>query len=102
MFDKNNRYMTKGISNELPLELQLLLWGYIDDLNNADKKMDYLQVFKLTREVINGRTVQKITHEQEQPPYKKEHILFTDEMVSLKIYVIDDNTHSTMLLASEY
>ena len=49
-----------------------------------------------------GRRVQKIVHTQEQPPYEKEYILLTDEIVTEKVFVIDDETHHTFLLAEEY
>jgi hypothetical protein len=47
-----------------------------------------------------------LTHSQEQPEYKKEYKYpLKDEFKALnhvKIYVIDDITHSTMLLSREY
>ena len=49
-----------------------------------------------------GRRAQKIVHTQEQPPYEKEYILLTDEIVTEKVFVIDDETHHTFLLAEEY
>jgi len=48
----------------------------------------------------NGK--QKITHTQEVPEYKKEYIFNTGTVITAKIFVIDDKTHSTMLLAEEY
>ena len=44
----NQRYVTRGISNELPLMLQIILWGLIDTMEVAEK--DYLQVFCLSNE----------------------------------------------------
>ena len=46
---------------------------------------------------------QKIEHIQEDPCYKREYLLQTDTpLLVCKIFVIDDGTHSTMLLAEEY
>ena len=46
---------------------------------------------------------QKITHIQEEPEYKREYLLQTDASIFIgKIFVIDDEAHSTMLLAEEY
>ena len=59
---------------------------------------DYLQVFYLSAE--NGR--QKIKHIQEVPECTKEYYLNSDKPVTEKIFVIDDETHSTMILANEY
>ena len=92
----NPRYATRGISSTLPLMLQIILWGLIDTMEVVEK--DYLQIFTLASE--NGK--QKIVHEQEQPEYRKEYLFPADEPVNAKIFVIDDETHSTMLLAEEY
>lgn len=32
MFKKENRYMTKEIAENLPVEIAILLWDLIDDL----------------------------------------------------------------------
>ena len=92
----NQRYVTRGISNELPLMLQIILWGLIDSMEVVEK--DYLQVFCLSAE--SG--IQKIIHKQEHPEYSKEYLFPSEAPITAKIFVIDDETHSTMLLAEEY
>ena len=93
---KNKRYITSGVDSKADLLLQLFMWSCIDRL---DVPKDYLQVFKLTLE--DGK--QKITHIQEQPEYKREHLIVSDAPVFIgTIFVIDDEDHSTMLLAEEY
>ena len=47
-------------------------------------------------------TGQHIVHTQEQPPYRYELDVHCKCAIDAKVYVIDDKTHSTMLLASEY
>ena len=94
MFDKS-RYLTKGVQTEIPFELRLFMWACIE---NMPSPKDYLQVFRLT--VSDGN--QMITHEQEQPEYKKDYVLNLREPITQKIYVIDDGDYSTMLLAEEY
>lgn len=59
---------------------------------------DYLQVFRLQK---TGQG-QRITHTQEQPPYSRELFVPCVDAVNAKLFVIDDGTHSTMLLAEEY
>lgn len=59
---------------------------------------DYLQVFSLS--VENGK--QRIIHAQEIPEYSKEYVFNTGTSITDKVFVIDDKTHSTMLLANEY
>lgn len=91
----NQRYLTKGVQAEIPLELQLFMWGCIDKL---PEKRDYFQVFKL--ENLEG--IQKITHFSEQPTYHREYLIPTGNPITSKIYIIDSDIYSTMLLSSEY
>ena len=93
---KNKRFATRGVAEKVPPLLQLFMWQCIDGMPTPK---DYLQVFKLSTE--DGK--QKITHIQEQPDYKQEYLLNSDASVCIcKIFVIDDESHSTMLLAEEY
>ena len=71
------------------------MWKAID---NMKIEKDYLQVFNFTAE--KGK--QKIEHIQEVPEYKKKYLLNADTIFIGKIFVIDDDDHSTMLLAEEY
>ena len=96
----NARYVTSGIAAEIPEPLQLMLWSMIETM--VVEKKDYLQVFELDIGLDNKQPIQKITHTQEVPVYKKEYYLKSDIPMKEKIFVIDDETHSTMLLASEY
>lgn len=96
MFNKE-RYLTRGVSNEIPLEIQILLWSMIDGLN---VKKDYLQVFEIEPMDVN---LLKIEHRQEVPRYKKEIVVINVRISSkVKIFVIDDGVYSTMMLSSEY
>ena len=94
MFSKE-KYLTRGVQAEIPLELQLFMWECIT--NMLDPK-DYLQVFRLS--VSDG--VQIVAHEQEEPEYSKKYRLNTGTSVTQKVYVIDEGEYSTMLLAEEY
>ena len=93
MFNKEKRYVTGGIDERVPLELQCLMWASIEArIFFADEKID--------DEVL------ALHHEQEQPPilnvhytnYRPEY----EEILHEKIFVIDDGDHSTMLFAYEY
>lgn len=95
MFE-NKRFITKGIAENIDPLLQLFLWQCID---NMPHPKDYLQIFTLEPE--KGKL--KIKHCQEEPDYKQEYLLSADAPFYIgKIFVIDDKTHSTMLLAEEY
>lgn len=101
MFD-NNRYMTSGIQQEIPVELQAFMWGCIDDLRKQGRELDYLQVFELDRERSVDVFFQKIIHRQEVPNYEKTYYMFSEETVKEKVFVIDSGEYSTMLLSSDY
>ena len=88
MFDKE-RYLTRGVSKEIPFEVQLQLWSMIDEIT---VKKDYLQVFEI--EPIKDNLL-KIEHRQEVPKYKK-------EIIVRKLFVIDEGDYSTMMLSEEY
>jgi len=92
----NQHYCTSGISERLPIMTQIFLWGLIETMEVPEQ--DYLQVF--TFSVENGQ--QKILHEQEYPEYSAEHLFPSTDPIEGKIFVIDDETHSTMLFAEEY
>ncbi len=92
---ETNRYLTCGVDNTIPLELQLFLWDCVDRL---PEPKDYLQVFELRP----MGTMQSITHTSEAPEYRMEYLIPSDVPIAEKLYIIDDGDHSTMLLASEY
>ena len=92
MFE-NQKFLTHGITAQLPLWMINMLWLMI-----LTSEKDYLQVFTLTK----TPTDQHIVHEQEQPLYRYELDVPCDDAVDAKVFVIDDLTHSTMLLAEEY
>ena len=95
MFE-NSKFLTRGIETEIPPWLIHLMWYMILTMETDEK--DYLQVFNLTK----TPTGQHIIHTQEQPPYRYELDVSCPDAVDAKLFVIDDKTHSTMLLASEY
>ena len=95
MLFQNPHYLTRGVDAEIPLELQLFLWSCIDRL---PEERDYFQVFKL--EALEE--MQRISHTSEQPEYHMEYIIPTEKPITAKLYVIDSEEYSTMLLAEEY
>ena len=91
----NKWYITRGAAEKIPVWLQRLIWFAVSE----DYDKDYLQVFEAR--TVNGETT--LIHSQEEPPFKKTYNLkVVNEPVDLKIYVIDDGLHITMLLAEEY
>ena len=92
----NSRYITKGINEELPLSIQILLWSLVDSLLI---EKDYLQIFNI--KVIRGNLLE-ITHSQEKPVYTQIIQAVGDIDRNMKVYIIDDGEYSTMLFAEEY
>ena len=100
MFDKE-KYITKNIQNQLSQETILFLWTLIDEAR-SHTELDYLQIFHLSKVTVDGITMQKVTHTQENPKYKNEVFLLVNNAINNKVYCIDDETHSTMLFSNEY
>lgn len=94
------KYITKNANELIPVSIQNLLWYAIEKMNISEK--DYLQVFELVEVIHDGNKKQKIIHFQEQPEFRDEFIVNTNCIITEKIYVIDSESYSTMLLASEY
>lgn len=95
MFE-NQKFLTRGVENAIPSWLINLMWHMV--LTMEVPRKDYLQVFILTK----TPTGQHIVHEQEQPPYRYELDVQCMDAVDAKVFIIDDRTYSTMLLAEEY
>lgn len=65
------RYLTQGIADILPVDLQMTLWSLLDAKKCQGVKQDYLQVFELSTEYALGEVFQKIVHSQEVPPFSE-------------------------------
>ena len=92
----NQKFLTCGVMAEIPSWLIHLMWHMV--LTMVVEEKDYLQVFKLTKTL----TGQHIVHEQEQSPYRYELDVECPDAVNAKVFVIDSQVYSTMLLADEY
>lgn len=97
----NPCYMTRGFQNTIPIETQLILFHMIDSIKNTHK-VDYLQAFTLTVEKRGHLNLQKIVQSQEQPTWSKTVYYPLENLVTAKVFVIDDEDHHTFLLADEY
>lgn len=97
MFERSKgRYLTRGVDAEIPIDIQIFMWEAVD---NMPEPKDWLQVFNLS--VENG--LQVIKHTSEQPKFDMTYILTAlTKAVTVKVYIIDDGDHCTMLLAEEY
>ena len=102
MFKKSNRYVTRGVNEEVDIRLQLAIWSMIDKLKDkGNVELDYLQVFKIRKE---GNKI-VINQSQEVPKYSCTYEMEIEEIQiddEIKVYVIDSGDYSTMLFPYEY
>ena len=98
MFKKDNRYVTRGVNEEVDVRLQLIIWSMIDKLKDeGNVELDYLQVFRIRKE---GKKI-VISQSQEVPEYlctyeiRLEDIQIDDE---IKLYVIDNGVEGSIIL----
>jgi len=106
----NEKVITKGIDQRLPKELVFILWqllcGHVRDDIFDHRPVDYFQIFELSSGEAPGALTVK--HWQEQPHYCRISTVYLSdtqnirELYGVKVYVIDDGTHSTMLFPEEY
>lgn len=98
--DKGKRYMTKTINETVHGEIQMILWGLIDEQREKDLELDYLQVFEL--KVQQGK--QYIIHRQEVPERKREWVYQLKHTTPIErtVWCIDSDDYQMMLLPSDY
>lgn len=97
MFKKENRYVTKEVLDVVPVEISLLLYELIEELN---VEIDYLQIFKLNP---IGSNVVEIIHKQEVPKYESTRYIYNNKLEEkLKLYIIDNGENSTLMFSYEY
>lgn len=98
------KYITRGIYENVDVRLQLMLWEMIEILRSKYIELDYLQIFNISNR--NGKII--IEHSQEVPEYKVKYSLDIKDInlnEDIKIYVINSGEEKailTMLLTEEY
>lgn len=98
-----SRYVTKGVAENFPMELQVALFSAIKRMSEkVCGQLDYLQVFEIATEFKGQKKFLHIYHMQECPEAKLEYFIPTDVEVNGRAYMIDDVDHITLLLAEEY
>ncbi|BDP56062.1 hypothetical protein EfmJHP36_05410 [Enterococcus faecium] len=69
--NKGQRYVTKGVMDSLPVELQALCWNLIDQNSGVQPSVDLFAIFEFSTEKGN----QKLVHRQEEPEARKEYLI---------------------------
>ncbi len=85
------RLITKGIQQNIPIEIQILLLEYAGQIKKAAEKIDYLQVYRL--EAVQ-KTLQFIEHTAEQPFYQMSYYCVVENAVTEKVYIIETDYHT--------
>lgn len=99
----SQRYSTRGIANEVSLDIQIILWAMIDKRKAKGINVDYLQVFELSIVGEDGVDLQKVVHSQECPPVSETYYIPIIEMpIHITIWAIDSKEYCMMLLPDEY
>ena len=102
-----NRYITRGIDNNLPIILQQQLWKLVAQRENEQSKeleaIDYFHIFQFN--MHNNQLY--IKHQQERPAYVKTHKANVKQSIDInKVYIIKEDdvdlSYYIMLLPNEY
>ncbi|MCD8892246.1 DUF960 domain-containing protein [Staphylococcus nepalensis] len=102
-----NRYITRGIDNNLPIILQQQLWKLVAQRENKQSKereaIDYFHVFQFN--MHNNQLYVK--YKQERPAYVKTHKANVKQPINVnKVYIIREDdvdlSYYVMLLPEEY
>lgn len=89
------RYITRGVQEEISIELMELIWQSIDEIS---AKKDYLQVARLKK----GKQGVRIVLSQEIPKYKatiETNVTYEREY---KLFIVEENGYQVAMLAEEY
>ena len=99
-----DRYATRGIADRIDPAIQKALWRAIEVRKERGDQLDYLQVFVLSVEVVDGEPLQKVLNRQEQPEHRETfYVDGVDKPIGgVTIWVIDSGTYATMLFPYEY
>ncbi len=93
----NERYITREVSDRVPVEIQILMWNLVEEIEG---EKDYLQVFEV---IPNGSEFVEITHKQEIPETTSNYIVKNVGIeTEMKLYIIDNGEYSTMMFSHEY
>lgn len=86
---KENRYITQGINQKIPYQIQFACWQSIEHDLSLSLEVDYLQFFEFN--TIGSRIIE-IIHRQEEPERVKRTILEiadTEIVLMDKIWAVD-------------
>jgi hypothetical protein len=104
MFEKNNRFITKRVAEEVSKEVQRLIWDILDSFISGREPdfIDYLQIFSLSVARIKGENMQWLIHRQEEPSFQEMAIFEVDQPIEATLYVYGEKELSTLMFSEDY
>ncbi|WP_088186821.1 DUF960 family protein [Desulfosporosinus sp. FKA] len=104
MFEKDHRYMTRKVIEKVPEEVQKLVWDILDLFINRREpaEIDYLQVFSLSITIANGKEMQQVTHQQEQPQFLQTMIFEVNQPIEATLYAYGEKELTTLMFSEDY
>ena len=98
MFENEHR-VDDAVKEDIPAPVRAALWRTI---RATPVLKDRIQVFRLSREVIDGRACQVIRHTQGRPHFSEVvRMFFKDAVDNFKIYCIDKGAFSVMQFTAD-
>lgn len=91
-------YSTVGIQEKMPFSLQMICLELLMR-RKEEGNMDYFHIFELS---VTQQGKQQICHKQEQPSYESMVEIEVENPIELKVWMIDEVEHVTLLLPEEY
>lgn len=96
MMFTNERYLTREVAEQVPIDMQILMWDLVEKL----EEKDYLQIFELTP---IGSGMVELVHKQEIPETTSIYKIKNTEIKNkMKLYIIDNGEYSTLMFSDEY
>lgn len=92
----NERYLTREVANQVPIDIQILMWDLVERL----EEKDYLQIFEL---IPIGSEIVELIHKQEIPETTSIYKIKNTEIKNqMKLYIIDNGEYSTLMFSHEF
>ncbi|MGG5370328.1 DUF960 family protein [Enterococcus sp. AZ196] len=95
---KENRYVTRGVNEQVPKEIQLRCWQLIDEKGKqSENQMDYLQIFEFNRDDHRGTLT--IIHRQEKPFFIDYHeCRITKDLTNFQVKKLNEEKGRILIL----
>ena len=90
-----DKYLTRGVQEEIALELMEIIWQAIDEIPVTK---DYLQIVRIK----NGRKGIRVQLSQDIPVYQVTIETNIQYERDYKLFIVEENGYQVAMLAEEY